>query len=86
MSLDDFLASPAATPRRRCIICDDEAATADALALKEGLEAGTVTQSIHFIFENYFRPTHGFRCDNTLRKHLRLCLGYNPPNRRGGGQ
>lgn len=85
MTLDDFLKSDAAQRKRRCVICDNPAAAADALRLKEGFESGELAMSVHFYHVKYFRPTYDIRCDNTLREHLRLCLGYEPPNRQGGG-
>lgn len=80
MSLEKFLASPQAQPRRRCVICDNPKAAEDAHVLAERIKRGEIHQTMNFLWERYFLPEYGIRTPTTLRKHLRVCLGVEPPS------
>ena len=78
MSLDDFLASKAvlkARPCRKCSICGNEALSAEVLKYAEGARDGTIKHTQHYIWLNYFAPTWGMGSRNTLRNHIKICLG-----------
>lgn len=75
MNLDDFLAnSDPARPGRKCCICSNEQAAADAQKIADGFADGSISHTVNHLWEKFFRPTHGVKCANTLRKHLRSCL------------
>ncbi len=79
MSLDDFLKSPVgsneARPGRKCSICNNEPLKAEVAKYVKGKEDGTIAHSQHYIWLHYFAPTWGVKAQNTLRNHIRICLG-----------
>ena len=79
MSLDDFMKSPKgqqqARPGRKCSICGKPELAAEVLKYTEGVADGTIQHSQHYIWLHYFAPTWGVKAQNTLRNHIRICLG-----------
>lgn len=79
MSLDDFLKSPegdgTARPGRKCSICNNPPLKAEVDKYVSGAKDGSIAHSMHYIWLHYFAPTWGVKAQNTLRNHIRLCLG-----------
>ena len=79
MSLDDFLKSPKgqkqARPGRKCSICGNEPLKLEVDKYVSGVQDGTIQHSQHYVWLNYFAPTWGVKAQNTLRNHIRICLG-----------
>jgi hypothetical protein len=76
MKLNDFLKNTEPSRSgRRCSICSDAAAASDAKQIADGMADGSIAHTVHHLWEKFFAPTHGTKSPNTLRNHLRRCLG-----------
>lgn len=78
MSLDDFMkgeVGQVARPGKKCSICKNTDCAEQVLKYVEGVQDGTIHHSQHYIWLHYFAPTHGVKAQNTLRNHIRICLG-----------
>jgi len=78
MSLSDFLegeGSRQARPGRKCSICKNAELAEQVQKYVDGVQDGTIQHSQHYIWLHYFAPTWGIGSVNTLRNHIKICLG-----------
>ena len=78
MSLEDFLNSEAARtarPGKRCSICRNPELAAEVVKYAAGVQDGTIQHSQHYIWLHYFAPKWEVKACNTLRNHIKICLG-----------
>ena len=78
MSLDRFLAtgrSKHAQVGRKCMICRNTDLGKEVQKYVDGVQSGKIKHSTHYIWLNYFGPTWSMGSLNTLRNHIKLCMG-----------
>tara|TARA_R110002167_G_scaffold93122_1_gene249789 strand:+ start:20872 stop:21117 length:246 start_codon:yes stop_codon:yes gene_type:complete len=78
MSLDEYLkgkGAEVARPGRKCSICGNPPLKDEVDQYAAGVQDGTILHSQHHIWLHYFAPTWGIKSQNTLRNHIRICLG-----------